>query len=79
MKVAEVMLNPLGDDDEDLELNYIIDRNLQVGLLTVDKCYGLLPEQEKDIFWKENHPEPLYTKKSSRRRQNPMIGSCVTP
>ena len=30
MKVAEALLNPLGEDDDDLECNYIIDKNLIV-------------------------------------------------
>ena len=29
-QVAETLLNPFGDDDEDFDINYLIDRNLQV-------------------------------------------------
>ena len=29
-KSAETLLNPFGDDDEDFQVNYLIDRNLQV-------------------------------------------------
>ena len=28
--MAETLLSPYGDDDEDLDINYLIDRNVQV-------------------------------------------------
>jgi len=34
IKVAETLLNPFGDDDEDFQVNYMIDRNLQVAKIT---------------------------------------------
>ncbi len=36
MKVAETLLSPFGDDDEDLEINYLIDRNVQVFELIIN-------------------------------------------
>ncbi len=30
IKVAEELLNPFGDDDDDLDINYLLDRNFQV-------------------------------------------------
>ncbi|KAI6242780.1 Bestrophin-like protein [Aphelenchoides fujianensis] len=76
--VAEVLLNPLGDDDDDLETNWILDRNLQVGYSIVDDGYGRLPKDgiEKDIFFDDLIPQPLYTAEAAQRTHNPMIGSC---
>ena len=40
IKVAESLLNPFGDDDEDFQINYLIDRNMQVGLyISIRDCF----------------------------------------
>ena len=31
--MAETLLSPFGDDDEDLDINYLINRNVQVRLV----------------------------------------------
>ena len=35
LKVAEQLINPFGDDDEDFELNWLIDRHVKVWELTI--------------------------------------------
>ncbi len=42
IKVAETLLNPWGDDDEDFQINYLIDRNFQVFNMFIDHLNGLL-------------------------------------
>jgi len=42
LKVAEQLINPFGDDDEDFELNWLIDRHTKVGALFLHKNLGKL-------------------------------------
>uniref|UniRef100_A0AC35GQ22 Bestrophin homolog n=1 Tax=Panagrolaimus sp. PS1159 TaxID=55785 RepID=A0AC35GQ22_9BILA len=70
MKVGEVLLNPLGDDDDDIECNHIIDRNLITGFKLVESTDT--PEMEKDIWWNKNQIVPLYTVKSAERSFSPL-------
>jgi hypothetical protein len=32
LKTGEVLLNPLGEDDDDFDINYMVDRNMTVGI-----------------------------------------------
>uniref|UniRef100_T1JAX6 Bestrophin homolog n=1 Tax=Strigamia maritima TaxID=126957 RepID=T1JAX6_STRMM len=61
LKVAEQLINPFGEDEDDFETNWLVDRHIQVSYLGVDELYGKLPKMEKDIFWDDNHPNLPYT------------------
>ncbi|GMR48210.1 hypothetical protein PMAYCL1PPCAC_18405, partial [Pristionchus mayeri] len=77
MKVAESLMNPLGEDDDDFECNFLIDRNLQLGLTIVDETYNNLPPQKKDAFWSEKFVEPLYSTDTANKPMCPQIGSAA--
>jgi len=47
LKVAETLLNPFGEDDDDFDTYYLIDRNLQVSLLMLEEA-GRVMEMEVD-------------------------------
>ncbi|VDL78280.1 unnamed protein product [Nippostrongylus brasiliensis] len=73
MKVIEAVINPFGEDDDDFETNALIDRNITMGMMMVDKGYNRPPEVRRDPFWDEIHP--LYSEATSRTRNNPPRGS----
>ena len=55
--VAETLLNPFGDDDEDFPINYLIDRNVQVSYMIVDDA-DMEMEMAKDPFLEAGIPIP---------------------
>ncbi|XP_076273843.1 bestrophin 1 isoform X6 [Rhynchophorus ferrugineus] len=59
LKVAESLINPFGDDDDDFEVNWMVDRNLQISYLIVDEMHHEHPELVRDQYWDEIFPQGL--------------------
>ncbi|VDM42588.1 unnamed protein product [Toxocara canis] len=78
LKVAEVILNPFGEDDDDFEGNFLLDKNLAIGLTVVDEGYNKTPEVLKDAFWNDTI-EPLYSTEAAHmeRRMSGVTGSIA--
>ena len=76
LKVAETLINPFGEDDDDFELNRLIDRHIQVGYLICDPLVEK-PDLLKDKFWNQVIPDQLpYTKAAEEFKREEYKGSA---
>ena len=48
LKVAESLVNPFGEDEDDLEINALIDRNVKISNLIVDDLHAEHPDLTED-------------------------------
>ncbi|XP_055530851.1 bestrophin-4 isoform X2 [Wyeomyia smithii] len=72
LKVAESLINPFGEDDDDFEVNWMVDRNIQVSYLIVDEMHHEHPTLVKDQYWDEVFPVELpYTVGTAENKEEP--------
>ncbi|KHN85333.1 Uncharacterized protein F32G8.4 [Toxocara canis] len=80
LKVGEDLLFPFGADDEDIEFNFILDRNLEISYLIVDDLHNQVPP-----VYVESLKDPvklLHTKGSLQLSNHPQrshLRNCKIP
>ncbi|XP_049519093.1 bestrophin-1-like [Dermacentor silvarum] len=77
LKVAEQLINPFGEDDDDFETNWLIDRHTQVSYMAVDEMYGKFPPMERDLHWDSQEPDLPYTAAAIVHKIPTYRGSAV--
>ncbi|KHJ83083.1 hypothetical protein OESDEN_17220 [Oesophagostomum dentatum] len=72
MKVAEALLNPLGEDDDDFECNFLIDKNIATGMAIVDETCDVCPPLVVDSFADPNF-QPVYSEESQKKGTDGLL------
>ncbi|XP_067678705.1 bestrophin-4-like isoform X1 [Haliotis asinina] len=76
LKVAEQLINPFGEDDDDFDINWLLDRHTAVAFTLVDQCCGKHPPFVKDHFWNDVVvPDLPYTEASKHSKKPNFMGS----
>ncbi|CAG7816099.1 unnamed protein product, partial [Allacma fusca] len=71
LKVAECLINPYGEDDDDFEVNWLIDRDFEIAYVIVDEMHQEHPNLLKDQYWDEVFPIELpYTEATAKYKHN---------
>lgn len=78
LKVAESLINPFGEDDDDFEVVWMIDRHLQVGYLLVDKIHNSFPDLKRDQHWDQVAPTQMPFTIASQKymHEHPVESTC---
>ncbi|KAL6739656.1 hypothetical protein Aduo_013087 [Ancylostoma duodenale] len=65
-KVGQDLMRPFGLDDDDIELSYILDRNLVISFAIVDCLQAdQPPEFEPDVYWRHLEDPSFYRDSTS--------------
>jgi len=78
LKVAESLLNPFGEDDDDFDINGLIDTNLQQAYMIVDGMHEEHPELLRDQYWDTLDIELPYTAATIQHQKPEHIGSAIS-
>uniref|UniRef100_A0A914UVE2 Bestrophin homolog n=1 Tax=Plectus sambesii TaxID=2011161 RepID=A0A914UVE2_9BILA len=74
-KVGQDLLRPLGTDDDDFELNYILDRNIRTSFAIVNAVEtAACPQMVEDNFWSYQDklvPPVAHTELSAKLHEHP--------
>ncbi|GMR45842.1 hypothetical protein PMAYCL1PPCAC_16037, partial [Pristionchus mayeri] len=77
MKVAESLMNPMGEDDDHFECNLLIDNNIEMGMAMVDDAFDQIPTLKMDKF--KTQKDPLYAENAIPKYSTvtPFMGSAA--
>ncbi|KAH8864425.1 Bestrophin-2 [Schistosoma japonicum] len=75
LKVAETLVNPMGENDEDIDINEVIDFNWKTGWCIVDGMKKSAPAIVRDLHWRQSVIELPHTHESKRLASRPFRGS----
>ncbi|KAK3107634.1 hypothetical protein FSP39_018837 [Pinctada imbricata] len=75
LKVAEQLINPFGEDDDDFDINWLLDRHMAVAMTLVDQMYGTYPPLDTDGQCPEHVTELPYTEASRTSKRPMFLGS----
>lgn len=77
LKMGEQLINPFGDDDEDFELNWLIDRHIKVSFLGVDALNINPPPMQKDNYFDDANIKLPYTAAAVSYKKRTYRGSMA--
>ncbi|TGZ55155.1 hypothetical protein CRM22_010477 [Opisthorchis felineus] len=75
LKVAETLVNPMGEDDEDIDINEVIDFNWKAAWCIVDGVKPSPPAVVRDAHWNQTVVELPHTEESRQLPCRPCRGS----
>ncbi|XP_041468276.1 bestrophin-2-like [Lytechinus variegatus] len=76
LKVAENLMNPFGEDDDDFDMNWIVDRNIETSFMVVDELYEVSLPIVRDRHFSTRHPDIPYTNAAVKKKGKPWLGSA---